>query len=77
MNFNIELKLIVAQHENLAAKGILCVRVSLLFGFLFRLNKNNTVIFLQINSSRNSKDFDIKFVIITLSESILILNGNR
>jgi len=31
----------------------------------------------QINSSINSEDFDIKFVIITPSESILILNWNR
>jgi len=40
-HFNIELKSIVAQHENLAAKVILSVRVSLRFFFSFRLNKNN------------------------------------
>jgi len=35
------LKSIVAQHENLAAKGIFGVRVPLRFFFSFRLNKNN------------------------------------
>ena len=39
--FNIELKSTVAQHENLAAKGIIGVRVPLRFFFSFRLNKNN------------------------------------
>ena len=39
--FNIELKSIVAQHENLAAKGIFGVRVPLQFFISFRLNKNN------------------------------------
>ena len=39
--FKIELKLIVAQHENLATKGIFGVRVPLRFFFSFRLNKNN------------------------------------
>ena len=53
------------------------VRVPLRFFFSFRLNENNPRDFLQINSSINSKDFDIKFVIITSSESILILNWNR
>jgi len=32
---------------------------------------------LQISSWINSKDFDIQFVIIIPSESILILNWNR
>jgi len=72
--FNIELKSIVAQHENLAAKDIFGVGVPLQFFVSFRLNKNNPAIFSQINSSTNSKDFDIKVVIITPSESILILN---
>jgi len=39
--FNIELKSIVAQHENLAAKGIFGVRVPLRLFFSFRSNKNN------------------------------------
>jgi len=38
---NIELKSIVAQHENLAAKGIFGVRVPLQFYISFPLNKNN------------------------------------
>ena len=70
--FNIELKSIVAQHENLAAKGIFGVRVPLKFCFSFRLNKNDPAIFSQINSWTNSEDFNIKFIIITPSESILI-----
>jgi len=41
MYCNIELKSIVAQQENLAAKGIFGVRVPLQFLFSFRLNKNN------------------------------------
>jgi len=40
--FNIEMKTIVAQHENLAAKGILDVRVSLQFFFSFCLSKKNS-----------------------------------
>jgi len=36
------LKSKVAQHDNLAAKGIFGVRVPLRFFFSFRLNKNNT-----------------------------------
>jgi len=36
-----ELKSIVAQHENLATKDIFGVRVLLRFFFSFRLNKNN------------------------------------
>jgi len=43
----------------------------------FVQTKITSAIFLQINSWRNSKDFDIKFVIITPSESILRLNWNR
>jgi len=39
--FNIELKAIVEQQENLVAKGIFGVRVPLQFFFSFRLNKNN------------------------------------
>jgi len=39
--FNIELKSIVAQHENLAAKDIFGIRVPLRIFFSFRLNKNN------------------------------------
>ena len=39
--FNIELKSIVAQHENLATKGIFGVRVPLQFVFSFRLNQYN------------------------------------
>ena len=70
--FNIELKSIVAQYENLAAKGIFGVRVPQRFFFSFRLTKITRAIFLQINSSINSEDFDIKFIIITPSESILI-----
>jgi len=35
------LKSIVAQHENLAAKGIFGVRAPLRFFFSFRLNTNN------------------------------------
>jgi len=38
---NIELKSIVAQHENLAANGIFGVRVLLRLFISFRLNKNN------------------------------------
>jgi len=68
------LKSIVAQHENLAAKGIFGVGVSLRFFFSFRLSKNNTRDFSQVNNWTNSEDFDIKFVIITPSENILILN---
>jgi len=41
MYFNSELKSTVAQHENLAAKGIFGVSVPLRFFFSFRLNKNN------------------------------------
>ena len=41
MYFNIELKSTVAQNENLAARGILGVRVPLWFFFSFCLNKNN------------------------------------
>jgi len=37
-------------------------------------SKITPAIFSQINSSIHSKDFDIKFVIISPSESILILN---
>ena len=69
-----ELKAIVEQHENLAAKGIFGVRVPLRFFISFRLNKNNPAIFSQINSSINSKDCDMKFVILTPSESTSILN---
>ena len=69
-------KWIVAQHENLAAKGILCVRVSLRFSFSFRWNKTNPAIFSQINSSINSKDFDIQFVIITSSRKYLNFSLN-
>jgi len=72
--FKIELKSMVAHHENLAAKGIFGVRVPLRFLFSFRLNKNNPHDVLQINRWKNSKDFDIKFIIITPSESISILN---
>jgi len=39
--FNIELKSIVAQHENLAAKDIFGIRVPLRIFFSFRSNKNN------------------------------------
>ena len=39
--FNIELKSIVPQQENLATKGIFGVRVPLQFFISFRLNKNN------------------------------------
>jgi len=39
--FNIELKSIVAQHENLAVTRIFGVRVPLRFFFSFHLNKNN------------------------------------
>jgi len=63
--FNIELKSIVAQHENLAATRIFGVRVPLRFFFSFRLNKNNPRDFLQIISWINSKDFYIKFFVIT------------
>ena len=72
--FNIELKSIVAQPENLAAKGIFVVRAPLRFFYSFRLNKKNPAIFSQINSWTNSKDFDIKFVVITPSKSILIFS---
>jgi len=64
------LKPIVAQHDNLAGKGIFGVRVPLRFFFSFRLKKDNPRDFFQINSWVNSKDFDIKFVVITPSESI-------
>ena len=67
--FNIELKSLVVQHENLAAKGILCVRISLRFFFSFRLKKNSLHDFFT-DSSINSKAFDIKFATITASESI-------
>jgi len=66
------MKAIVEQHENLTAKGIFGVRVPLRFFFSFRLNKNNLRDFLQINSWINSEDFDIKFIIVTPSESIFI-----
>ena len=66
------MKAIVAQHENLAAKHIFGVRVPLQFFVSFHLNKNNPEICFQINSWINSEDFDIKFIIITPSESILI-----
>jgi len=62
----------VAQHDNLAAKGIFGVRVPLRLFFSFRLNKNNPRDFLHINSWINSENFDIKFIIINPSESILI-----
>jgi len=39
--FNIELKSIVAQHENQTATCIFGVRVPLRFFFSFRLNNNN------------------------------------
>jgi len=70
--FNIELKSIFAQHENLSAKCIIGVRVPLQFSFSFRLNKHNPAIFSQINISIYSEDFDIKFVMITPWKSILI-----
>jgi len=63
--------------ENQAAKGILGVRVPGRYFFSFRLSKHNPHVFSQINISINSKDFDIKIVITTLSENILILNSNR
>jgi len=66
------MKAIVEQHENLTAKGIFGVRVPLRFFFSFRLNKNHLRDFLQINSWINSEDFDIKFIIVTPSESIFI-----
>jgi len=71
------LKSIVAQHDNLATKRIFGVRVRLRFFFSFRLNKKKPAIFLQINSRRNSKNFDINFIMIIPSESILIFNWNR
>ena len=66
------MKSIVEQHENPAAKGMFGVRVPLQFFISFRLSKNNTRHFLQINSSINSKDFYTKFVVTIPSESILI-----
>ena len=60
--------------ENLAATCFFGVRVPLRFFFSFRLNKNKPRNFLKINSWINSKDFYIKFVSITLSESILIVS---
>jgi len=65
------LKSIVAQHENLAAKGIFGVRAPLRFFCSFRLNKDNTRNFFTDNSWTNFEDFDIKVIIITPSESIL------
>ena len=60
--------------ENLAATCFFGVRVPLRFFFSFRLNKNNPRNFLKINSWINYKDFYVKFVSITLSESILIVS---
>jgi len=75
--FNIELKSILAQHENLAAKGIFVLEHLCHFSTHFIQTKIAPAIFSKINSSTNYEDFNINIVMITLSESILILNWNR